>query len=53
MKSLRYANVYVEALIGTALASLYLPKGELELKTYPEVSAAEFAVMREDSAPSR
>ncbi|ENB4167577.1 hypothetical protein JY412_17490 [Stenotrophomonas maltophilia] len=49
MKSPRYANVHVAALIGAALANLYLPKGELELKTYPKVSAAEFAVMREEA----
>ncbi|CAO3301211.1 TPA: hypothetical protein QEL04_002756 [Stenotrophomonas maltophilia] len=49
MKSLRYANVYVAALMGAALANLYLPKGELELKTYTKVSAAEFAAMREEA----
>ncbi|MBB5530136.1 hypothetical protein GGD72_000898 [Stenotrophomonas maltophilia] len=49
MKSVRYANVYVVALIGAALASLYLPEGELELRTYPRVSASEFAVMREEA----
>ncbi|MGF6419702.1 hypothetical protein ABH900_003216 [Stenotrophomonas sp. AN71] len=37
------------ALIGSTLAHFHLPKGDLELKTYPKVSAAEFAVMREDA----
>ncbi len=32
MKSLRYANVYVAALMGAALATLHLPKGGLELE---------------------
>jgi hypothetical protein len=48
MKSLTYAVVYVAVLLGTALTHRYLPKGELELRTYPKVSATEFAVMRED-----
>lgn len=49
MKSLMYAVVYVAVLLGTALAHLHLPKGELALRTYPKVSATEFAVMREDA----
>ncbi len=49
MKSLMYAAVYLAVLLGTALAHLHLPKGELKLRTYPKVSAAEFAVMREDA----
>ncbi len=49
MKSLMYAIVYVAALIGAALANFHLPKAELELKTYPSVSAADFAVMREEA----
>lgn len=49
MKSLMYAVVYVAVLLGTALAHLHLPKGELELRTYPKVSATEFAVMREEA----
>lgn len=49
MKSLTYSIVFVVALIGAALANFYLPKGDLELETYPKVSAAEFAVMREES----
>lgn len=49
MKSLMYAIVYVAVLLGTALAHLHLPKGELELRTCPNVSATEFAVMREDA----
>lgn len=49
MKSLMYAVVYLAVLLGTALTHLYLPKGELELRTYPKVSATEFAVMREDA----
>jgi hypothetical protein len=49
MKSLMYAIVYVALLLGTALAHLHLPKGELELRTYPNVSATEFAVTREDA----
>ena len=39
MKSLTYAVVYVAVLLGTALTHRYLPKGELELRTYPKVSA--------------
>ena len=49
MKSLTYSIVFVAALIGAALANFYLPRGDLELKAYPKVSAAEFAVMREES----
>lgn len=49
MKSLRYPIVYVAALCGAALAHFHLPKGDLELKTYPKVSATEFAVMREEA----
>lgn len=49
MKSLRYAILCLAALIGSALAHLHLPKGDLELKNYPKVSAAEFAVMREEA----
>jgi len=49
MKSLMYALLCLAALIGSALAHFHLPKGNLELKTYPKVSAAEFAVMREEA----
>lgn len=49
MKSLKYAIVYVAALIGVAFANLHLPKGDLELKTYPKVSTAEFAAMRKEA----
>lgn len=49
MKSLMYALLCLAALIGSALAHFHLPKGDLELKTYPKVSAAEFAVMREEA----
>lgn len=49
MKSLTYTIVFVAAFTGAVLANLHLPKGELELKTYPKVSAAEFAVMREEA----
>lgn len=51
MKSLTYAAdaLCLAALIGSALAHFHLPKGDLELKTYPKVTAAEFAVMREDA----
>ncbi len=45
MKSLRYAILYLVALFGSARAHFHLPKGDLELKTYPKVSAAELAVM--------
>ena len=41
--------MYVAVLLGAALTNLHLPKGELELKPYPKVSATEFAVMREDA----
>ncbi|MCW0216987.1 MAG: hypothetical protein OJI67_01580 [Prosthecobacter sp.] len=37
------------ALIGSTLAYFHLPKGDLELKTYPKVSAAEFTFMREEA----
>ncbi|QZN79095.1 hypothetical protein K5K93_10620 [Stenotrophomonas sp. DR822] len=47
MKSLTYALLCLAALIGSALAHFHLPKGDLELKTYPKVSDAEFAVMHE------
>ena len=47
MKSLTYALLCLAALIGSALAHFHLPKGNLELKTYPKVSDAEFAVMHE------
>lgn len=49
MKSLTYAVLCLAALIGSALAHFHLPKGDLELKTYPKVSATEFAVMREEA----
>lgn len=49
MKSLTYAVLCLAALIGSALAHFHLPKGTLELKAYPNVSAAEFAVMREEA----
>ncbi len=49
MKSLMYALLCLAALIGSALAHFHLPTGDLELKTYPKVSAAEFAVMREEA----
>jgi hypothetical protein len=49
MKSLTYALLCLAALIGSALAHFHLPKGHLELKTYPKVSATEFAVMREEA----
>ncbi len=51
MKSLTYgaAALCLAVLIGSALAHFHLPKADLELKTYPKVSAAEFAVMREDA----
>ncbi len=49
MKSLTYSIVFVAALIGAALANFYLPKDNLELKTYPKVSAAEFSIMREEA----
>ncbi len=49
MKSLTYSIVSVAASIGALLANLLLPNGELELKTYPKVFAAEFAVMREEA----
>ncbi|MNC22866.1 hypothetical protein D3C81_1370730 [compost metagenome] len=49
MKSLMYALLCLAALIGSALAHFHLPKGNLELKTYPKISAAEFAVMREEA----
>lgn len=47
MKSLTYAALCLAALTGSALAPFHLPKGNLELKSYPKVSAAEFAVVRE------
>lgn len=49
MKSLTYALLCLAALIGSALAHFHLPKGHLELKTYPKVSATDFAVMREEA----
>lgn len=49
MKSLTCAVLCLAALIGSALAHFHLPKGGLELKTYPKMSAAEFAVMREEA----
>lgn len=49
MKSLTYAVLCLAALIGSALAYFHLPKGALELMTYAEVSAGEFAVMREEA----
>lgn len=49
MKSLMYALLCLAALIGSALAHFHPPKGDLELKTYPKVSAAEFTVMREEA----
>lgn len=49
MKSLIYAVLCLAALIGSALAHFHLPKCYLELKTYLKVSAAEFAVMREEA----
>jgi hypothetical protein len=49
MKSLTYALLCLAALIGSALAHFHLPKGNLELKTYPKVSAAEFTFMREEA----
>lgn len=49
MKSLTYTIVFFAACIGAVLANLHLLKGQLELKTYPKVSAAEFAVMREEA----
>lgn len=47
MKSLRHAVLCLAALIGSALTHFHLPKGDLELKIYPKVSDAEFAVMHE------
>ncbi len=47
MKSLKHAVLSLAALIGSALAHFHLPKGDLELKVYPKVSDAEFAVMHE------
>lgn len=49
MKSLTYAVLCLAALIGSALAHFHLPKCYLELKIYIKVSAAEFAVMREEA----
>ncbi len=49
MKSLTYTIVFAAALVGAVIANLHLPKGEVELKTYHNVSAAEFAVMREEA----
>jgi hypothetical protein len=49
MKSLTYALLCLAALIGSALAHFHLPQGHLELKTYPKVSGAAFAVMRENA----
>lgn len=49
MKSLTYAVLCLAALIGSALAHPYLPKGGLELRTLPRASDAEFAVMREEA----
>lgn len=49
MKSLTYAVLCLAALIGSALTHCHLPKDDLELKTYPKVSATEFAVMREEA----
>lgn len=49
MKSLTYAVLCLAALIGSALAHFHLPKDDLELKTYPKVSAAEFSGMREEA----
>lgn len=49
MKSLTCALLCLAALIGSALAHFHLPKGHLELKTYPKVSATEFAVMRKEA----
>ncbi|MBA0296091.1 hypothetical protein D7Y52_15595 [Stenotrophomonas maltophilia] len=49
MKSLTYSIVFVAALIGAVLTHFHLPKGALELKACPKVSAAEFAVMREEA----
>lgn len=49
MKSLTYAVLCLAALIGSALAHFHLPKGDLELKAHPKVSAAEFAVMRHEA----
>lgn len=49
MKSLTYALMCLAALIGSALGHLHPPKGGLELRTFPSVSDAEFAVMREEA----
>ncbi len=49
MKSLTYAVLCLAALIGSALAHFHLPKGDLELKTYPKVSATEFSVIRQEA----
>lgn len=49
MKSLTYALLFLAALIGSALVYLDLPKGGLEIGTFPRVSDAEFAVMREEA----
>lgn len=49
MKSLTYSLVLVVALIGAALATLHLPKEELELESYQKASAAEFSVMRREA----
>ena len=49
MKSLTYAVLCLAALIGSALAHFHLPNGDLELKTYSKVSAAEFSVMRDEA----
>lgn len=49
MKSLTYAVLCLAALIGSALARFHLPKGDLELKTYPKVSATEFSVIRQEA----
>lgn len=47
MESLKGTILFVAASTGAVLANVHLPKGELELKIYPKVSAAEFAAMRE------
>lgn len=49
MKSLTHAVLCLAALIGSTLVHFHLPKGDLELKAYVKVSAAEFAAMREQS----
>lgn len=48
MKLLIYGAVLLAAL-SAAIASLHVPKADLELLTFRKVSDAEFAVMREEA----